>query len=38
MSTEKSHDIADSIEEKIKKEFPSVVDIIVHIEPATIEK
>ncbi|OGW37178.1 MAG: hypothetical protein A2Y97_01145 [Nitrospirae bacterium RBG_13_39_12] len=37
MSTEKAHGIADKIERKIKKEFPSVVDIIVHIEPETVE-
>jgi len=36
MSIEDSHSIADIIEEKIKKEFPSVVDIIVHIEPNTL--
>jgi cation diffusion facilitator family transporter len=33
ISTEKSHGIADSIEETIKREFPSVIDIVVHIEP-----
>jgi cation diffusion facilitator family transporter len=33
LSTEKSHGIADSIEESIKREFPSVVDIVVHVEP-----
>ncbi len=33
LSTEKAHAIADNIEREIKKEFPSVVDIIVHIEP-----
>jgi cation diffusion facilitator family transporter len=33
LSTEKSHEIADSIEETIKREFPSVVDIVVHVEP-----
>jgi cation diffusion facilitator family transporter len=38
LSTEKAHGIADRIEKEIKKEFPSVVDIIVHIEPETIEK
>ncbi|MFZ3137074.1 MAG: cation diffusion facilitator family transporter [Thermodesulfovibrionales bacterium] len=36
MSIEDSHRIADNIEEKIKKEFPSVVDIVVHIEPNTL--
>lgn len=30
---EKAHSIADNIEEKIKKEFPSIIDIVVHIEP-----
>jgi cation diffusion facilitator family transporter len=38
MSTEQSHTIADNIEENIKKEFPSVVDIVVHIEPEISEK
>jgi cation diffusion facilitator family transporter len=33
LSTEKSHRIADNIEEQIKEKFPSVVDIVVHIEP-----
>ncbi len=33
---EKAHEIADNIETKIKKEFPSVVDIVVHIEPDSI--
>ncbi len=37
MSTEKAHVIADNIEEKIKTEFPSVVDIVVHVEPETVE-
>jgi divalent metal cation (Fe/Co/Zn/Cd) transporter len=36
MSIEDSHRIADIIEEKIKKEIPSVVDIVVHIEPNTL--
>jgi cation diffusion facilitator family transporter len=36
MSIEDSHRIADIIEEKIKQEFPSVVDIVVHIEPDTL--
>jgi cation diffusion facilitator family transporter len=38
MSIEDSHRIADNIEEKIKKEFPSVIDIVVHIEPEGVEK
>ncbi len=33
LSTEKAHNIALDVEKEIKKEFPSVVDIIVHIEP-----
>ena len=37
LSTEKAHGIADSVEEKIKKEFPSVIDIVVHIEPEQLE-
>ena len=38
LSTEKAHRIADTIEKELKKEFPSVVDIIVHIEPEILEK
>jgi cation diffusion facilitator family transporter len=37
LSTEKAHDIADTIEKVIKKEFPNVVDIIVHIEPDSLQ-
>lgn len=37
MSTETAHTIADSIEGKIKEQFPSVVDIVVHVEPETVE-
>jgi len=33
MSTEKAHEIADAVEEKIKDSFPAVTDIVVHIEP-----
>jgi len=33
MPTEEAHNIADNIEERVMKEFPSVVDIVVHIEP-----
>ena len=33
LSTEESHRIADRIEETIAREFPSVIDIVVHIEP-----
>ncbi|MEW6417270.1 MAG: cation diffusion facilitator family transporter [Nitrospirota bacterium] len=38
LSTENAHRIADNIEEEIKKEFPMVVDVVVHIEPTTSEK
>ena len=34
---EKAHEIADRIEKEIQKEFPSVVDIVVHIEPDSIK-
>ncbi len=37
LSIERAHEIADSIEEKIKKEIPSVIDIVVHIEPKEME-
>ncbi len=37
LSTAKAHEIADNIEKEIKKEFPSVVDIVVHIEPDTLK-
>jgi cation diffusion facilitator family transporter len=37
LSTENAHRIADRIEKEIRKEFPSVVDIIVHIEPETLK-
>lgn len=33
MSTGDAHMIADRVEEIIKREFPSVVDVVVHIEP-----
>ncbi|MFZ6016461.1 MAG: cation diffusion facilitator family transporter [Nitrospirota bacterium] len=36
-SAEKAHEIVDTVEEKIKNEFPSVVDIIVHIEPESLQ-
>jgi cation diffusion facilitator family transporter len=37
LPTEESHGIADRIEETIAREFPSVVDIVVHIEPEVKE-
>ncbi|MDP1759767.1 MAG: cation diffusion facilitator family transporter [Thermodesulfovibrionales bacterium] len=33
MPIEKAHEIADAVEEKIKDNFPAVIDIVVHIEP-----
>jgi cation diffusion facilitator family transporter len=33
LTTERAHEIADSVEKKLKKEIPSIVDIVVHIEP-----
>ena len=37
LSVGEAHGIADRIEERIKKEFPAVVDIVVHIEPGPPE-
>lgn len=37
LSAEKAHLIADRVEKKLKKEFPSIVDIMVHIEPDTLQ-
>ncbi len=34
LSTGKAHEIADNVESAIKHNFPSVMDIVVHIEPA----
>ena len=33
LKTQESHDLAHTVEETIKKEFPSVIDVVVHIEP-----
>jgi cation diffusion facilitator family transporter len=33
MPIEKAHKIADRVEETICKEFPSVIDVVVHVEP-----
>lgn len=38
LSTESSHGIATEVEKEIKKEFPSVVDIMVHVEPETAHR
>jgi len=37
MPIEKAHGIADIVEKRLKKEFPTIVDIIVHIEPDTVK-
>jgi len=36
LSTERAHEIADTIERELKKKFPSIVDIVVHIEPDSV--
>lgn len=38
MPVEKAHGIADSIEEEIKRKFPMVVDVVVHVEPETMKQ
>jgi len=37
LSAEQAHGIAERVETRLKKEFPSIVDIIVHIEPETVQ-
>jgi len=37
LSAEQAHGIAVRVEKKLKKEFPAIVDIIVHIEPETVQ-
>jgi cation diffusion facilitator family transporter len=37
MSAENAHRIAERVEKCLKKEFPSIEDIIVHIEPDSVE-
>ncbi|MEN2994982.1 MAG: cation diffusion facilitator family transporter [Thermodesulfovibrio sp.] len=34
ISVSEAHDIADKVEKIIKKEFPDVIDVIVHVEPS----
>lgn len=38
LSIEKAHGIAHEVEEKIKKKYPAIVDVVVHVEPAAEEK
>ncbi len=33
LSVLEAHNIAERVEELIKKEFPDVVDVVVHVEP-----
>lgn len=33
ISVSKAHDIAEKVEELIKREFPDVVDVVIHVEP-----
>jgi len=37
MPIEKAHGIAERVEKKLKQEFPTIVDIIVHIEPDSVK-
>jgi cation diffusion facilitator family transporter len=37
MPIEKAHGIAEIVEKRLKQEFPTIVDIIVHIEPDTVK-
>ena len=37
LSAESAHRIAERVEKGLKKEFPSIIDIIVHIEPETVQ-
>jgi len=34
ISVSEAHDIAEKVEELIKKEFPDVIDVMVHVEPS----
>lgn len=34
LSVEDAHDIADRVEERLKKKIPAIKDVVVHIEPA----
>lgn len=33
ISVSEAHDIAEKVEELIKKEFPDVIDVVIHVEP-----
>jgi cation diffusion facilitator family transporter len=34
MSTARAHELADAVEARLQAEFPEVVDVVVHVEPA----
>ncbi len=34
LTTAQAHEVADCVEERIQAEFPQVVDVVVHVEPA----
>jgi cation diffusion facilitator family transporter len=34
LTTAQAHEVADQVEERIQAEFPQVVDVVVHVEPA----
>jgi divalent metal cation (Fe/Co/Zn/Cd) transporter len=38
MPIAEAHAIADNIEDRIKNEFPTVADVMVHVEPETAEQ
>lgn len=38
VNTMKAHDVAHSVEDALKEKFPSVVDVVVHIEPYSDEE
>ena len=38
LSVEKSHGIAHEVEEEIRRKFPEIVDVVVHIEPSEDKK
>ena len=35
MSIARAHELADAVEERVKEKFPQVVEVLVHLEPAT---
>jgi len=37
LTTAQAHEVADCVEERIQAEFPQVVDVVVHVEPARVK-